>query len=105
MSSFWGTGTMFYGHSDSSPRGESHVATEWITLMWFPIIPLGSYRIWPAGYGTEYSLFPPGISQTMSYEKVKVKFHGRQALKTFLIGGLPFWIMIVSAFISSLKKP
>lgn len=36
---------MFYGRALKEPDG-SYVVTEWITLLWLPILPLGSKRIW-----------------------------------------------------------
>ena len=39
-----GTGTMWYGNAAPGPDG-SYVVTEWITVLWVPIIPLGSRRI------------------------------------------------------------
>lgn len=86
MSSIWGTGTMFYGDTDPHPRERSYVTTEWITIFFIPILPLRSYRIWTLAEDTEYSWFPPGITQTMEYEKVRVKFQWRQVMKTFLWG-------------------
>ncbi len=39
-----GTGTMWYGRA--LPRDDgSVVVTEWITLVWLPLLPLGSKRI------------------------------------------------------------
>jgi len=39
-----GTGTMWYGHALQAPDG-SYVVTEWITLFWVPLVPLGSRRV------------------------------------------------------------
>lgn len=38
-----GTGTMWYGKAQQGEDG-SVVVTEWITLLWLPLIPLGSKR-------------------------------------------------------------
>ena len=48
-SSINGIGTMWYGHALEDEDG-SYVVTEWITVVWIPLIPLGSKRV---------SLVPP----------------------------------------------
>lgn len=42
-----GIGTTWYGHALEEPDG-SYVVTEWVILLFIPIIPLGSKRIWAA---------------------------------------------------------
>ena len=41
-----GCGTKFYGERDYMPDG-TFVTTEWITILYLPIVPLRSYRIKP----------------------------------------------------------
>ena len=48
-SSFNGTGTKYYGHALPLSDG-SYVVTEWITLLWIPLIPLRSKRVWHVNY-------------------------------------------------------
>jgi hypothetical protein len=45
-SSFNGIGTTWHGSALKKPDG-SYVVTEWFTILWVPIIPLGSKRVWP----------------------------------------------------------
>jgi hypothetical protein len=40
-----GIGTTIYGKRDVNPADGSYIATKWFTLIYFPIIPLGSYRV------------------------------------------------------------
>lgn len=40
---------MFYGRALKEPDG-SYVVTEWVTLLWLPILPLGSKRVWFESY-------------------------------------------------------
>ena len=44
-SSINGFGTMYYGKANPQPDG-SVVRTEWITALYVPLVPLGSYRVW-----------------------------------------------------------
>ncbi len=94
MSSFWGTGTIFYGEDDFDPRDGSYITTEWITAICIPLIPLVSYRIWKSSEETKFHVFPLGFSKTMEYKKVKVKFNWRQVLKTYI------WAVLVWIFIA-----
>jgi hypothetical protein len=45
MLSFNGFGTKIYGKRDVDPMDGSYVVTKWIVALFFPIIPLGSYRV------------------------------------------------------------
>ena len=42
--SFYGTGTMLYGHRNYHPDG-SFITTKWLTLFYLPLLPVASYRI------------------------------------------------------------
>jgi len=64
-SSFNGTGTSWYGSALPGKDG-SVVVTEWITLLWMPLIPLGSKRVlfesdqtkWYTGHSLRYRVQP-----------------------------------------------
>ena len=43
--SFNGIGIVFHGKRQVEPDG-SYVATKWIAFAYFPLFPLGSYRVW-----------------------------------------------------------
>lgn len=61
-----GCGTKFYGKRDNGPDG-SYVTTEWITLVYLPLIPLRSFRVRPTGKGTNAIIYN---SQEFSVQKV-----------------------------------
>jgi len=48
VSTINGIGTAYLGESDVRKDG-SYVVTKWITVV-LPLIPLGSYRIWPESH-------------------------------------------------------
>jgi len=45
---FNGFGTAYYGKRDLANDG-SYVTTVWVTALWIPLVPLGSYRVLPVG--------------------------------------------------------
>jgi|SRR5450432_2343367 len=45
MFRFNGIGTTIYGKREVNPEDGSYIVTKWFTLVYFPIIPLGSYRV------------------------------------------------------------
>jgi hypothetical protein len=47
-STFNGCGTRYYGERDRLEDG-SYITTLWISFVWFPVVPLASYRIIPTG--------------------------------------------------------
>lgn len=50
MSTANGIGTRFFGRSELRRDG-SYLATKWFCLV-IPLIPLGSYRLWPEGHAS-----------------------------------------------------
>jgi hypothetical protein len=45
MFTFNGIGTTIYGKREVNPDDGSYIVTKWFTVLYFPIIPLGSYRV------------------------------------------------------------
>ena len=45
MFRFNGIGTTIYGKREVNPEDGSYIVTKWFTVLYFPIIPLGSYRV------------------------------------------------------------
>jgi hypothetical protein len=41
-----GCGTRYYGKRDKADDG-SYVTSEWITFLYFPLVPIRSFRVWP----------------------------------------------------------
>lgn len=46
-----GIGTKYYGRREAGSDG-SYVTTEWIVLLYLPLIPIGSFRVCPTGKST-----------------------------------------------------
>lgn len=107
-----GIGTRLYGSSDRQGNG-SYVATKWLVFLYFPIFPLGTYRVYPE-YKIEkevkkmpknvvmqmnerrvedikYSLF--GSEQTIKLQRVRLNW--KQILVTYLIGSLMVGIFLL----------
>lgn len=55
---YWvgGVGSTYYGRTDYDRDG-SFVTTEWLILVWIPIIPVGSYRVWPKIEKRDYFVY------------------------------------------------
>ena len=78
MFTFNGTGTMLYGKRDKQPDG-SYIATKWLVLFYLPVLPLGSYRVWPGT--TELRLLGTNTSLTLE----AAPFSWRQVLNCYLV--------------------
>jgi hypothetical protein len=52
----YGCGTRAFGDRDYDPETGTYVVTHWFTLLYLPIIPLGSYRVANAANGGWYCL-------------------------------------------------
>jgi hypothetical protein len=55
-----GIGTKFYGIRDVR-EDNSYITTEWITILYVPIIPIRSFRVRPSSAPDHYQPFPVGI--------------------------------------------
>jgi len=84
MFSYWGTGIRLYGSRDKDPNDGSYIATKWITIFFFPIIPLGSYRVWKIDEKINAS--PVWVHTKKEFRMVQVKWNWKQILKTYLVG-------------------
>lgn len=84
--SFNGIGTTWYGSALEKPDG-SYVVTEWFTILWVPIIPLGSKRVWPT-QGNNYLVKP-------------VRLHKPHLIKGY---AATFLISILLAYLNSGKS-
>ena len=85
-----GFGTRYYGKRDLAADG-SYITTLWITGLYVPIFPLGSYRVKPVGQGTNYV-----VHRSQSYQVVKVPLCWEQVWHVYMIGA-PI-LLIVGGF-------
>jgi hypothetical protein len=74
-----GCGTRFYGQRDHGADG-SYVTTEWITLVFVPLIPIRSFRVLPVGKGTNYV-----IHSSQNYQTMRVPLHWPQVRNIYFI--------------------
>lgn len=76
-----GCGTKYYGKRDQGPDG-SYVTTEWVTLVYLPLIPLRSFRVCPTGKGTNAILF-----NSQQFVAQKVPLNKRQVRNAYAVTG------------------
>lgn len=84
--SFQGCGTKFYGKKAEALDG-SYITTEWLTLLHFPLIPLGSFRVLPYhSPHTHFHLSPDeiGIKVTQEFLTTSIPLDGKQVLNIYL---------------------
>ena len=88
-----GFGTNLYGHN-TLPDG-SYIATKWITILFLPIWPLGSYRVKKIGArSVTFDLMSRGKHQSQP-----VFLNVRQVVTTYIIS-IPLWALLVFAIVS-----
>lgn len=81
-----GIGTKWYGKALPASDG-SYVVTEWVTLVYLPVIPLGSKRvIWDNGANSE-NVAKPWYSRSSGtfYRTVKVPMYWPHVFKAYAI--------------------
>ena len=75
-----GFGTRYYGKRELAEDG-SYITTLWITGLYVPILPLGSYRVRPVGQGSNYV-----VHRSQNYQVVKVPLCWEQVWHVYMIG-------------------
>lgn len=94
---FNGCGTTFYGKRDIGPDG-SYVCTEWITLVWVPLIPLRSFRVLPTKDGTNLIVW-----HSQSYQTMKVPLSWPQIRNIYGFFTIPIAVLVICLNWSDLK--
>ena len=95
MSTINGFGTTYIGQAEVKPDG-SYIRTKWFCMV-FPLIPLGSYRIWPES-SSSYAL---GMYSTATFRAKPVGMYWPHVFK-FYGGYFAFYLFILIAdFIST----
>ena len=93
-----GIGTAFYGKRDFKPDG-SYVTTEWLILIWIPVLPLKSLRVLYLGKG-ELGIFT--ISSTCYSVVASLPLDKKQILSIYaymaLVLGLYLIVVVSSSF-------
>lgn len=104
MQTLNGIGTKLYGKTEMDPDG-SYVATEWFVILYLPIFPLGSYRVWPemnsidmsretvmVQEGEKVTYTPLGTKQ--QYRRLRVNRHWKQIIATYKVGFIFFMLFL-----------
>lgn len=92
----FGFGTVLYGSREKNPNDKSYITTGWIILLYFPIIPLRSYRVI---LGKQSGI--AGYAQVQYESMVRVPLNTKQVINTYLLWYLSslsivlfFWLLI-----------
>ncbi|MFA5126956.1 MAG: hypothetical protein WC465_03090 [Patescibacteria group bacterium] len=84
-----GFGTTLLGKTKVDKSDNSYVATEWVTALFFPVVPIRAYRVirtersksfWTGGF-PEYQMTPVVLDR-------------KQIVKTYLVWWLPVIVII-----------
>ena len=79
-----GIGTIYYGHRDELPDS-SYIPTRWFVLLYLPIFPLGSFRVWEEKTKHDPFVFAGTISSSESLMVRAVDLNWTQVLLTYLV--------------------
>jgi hypothetical protein len=92
-----GFGTKFYGKREQAADG-SYVTTKWVTALYVPLVPVGSYRVLPVGQGTNW-----GIHRSQNYQVMPVPLCWDQVWNIYMIAA-PILILLSWFVWSEVKK-
>jgi hypothetical protein len=85
---FNGCGTSFYGKRYPAQDG-SYVTTKWVTGLWVPLLPLGSYRVRPTGKGTNAVVY-----HSLNFQTVRVPLCWPQVRNVYIFAA-PILALII----------
>jgi hypothetical protein len=92
-----GFGTKYYGKREKAGDG-SYITTMWITALYIPVLPVGSYRVKPVGEGTNYV-----VHRSQSYQVARVPLCWEQIWHVYMIGA-PILLLVGGFAWSEMKK-
>lgn len=102
MYTVMGVGTTLIGKREVEADG-SYIATKWFVFIFFPIIPLGSYRVWRGE--TTASVIPfVSVGATTQYRMVQVPLSRKQIIETYLGIFLTVVGVIVASILAVLES-
>jgi hypothetical protein len=97
MFRFNGIGTTIYGKREVDPADGSYITTKWFTVLFFPLVPLGSYRV----IKVKQSFF----AGHAKYQMRDAPLSARQIIFTYLAWwSIPAALLVV-ALIGAVLKP
>ena len=76
---FNGIGTKFFGKSDEQLDG-SYTATEWLVFLYFPLIPIRSFRLRPVSGGT-YAV----VYASQKFQAQRIPLQWKQVRSMYLL--------------------
>ena len=86
----FGFGTILYGSREKNADDKSYTTTRWFTLLYFPIIPLGSYKVI---LGKQTGIV---VGAQVKYESIQpIKLNTKQVINTYLLWYIPVLVIIV----------
>lgn len=92
MFRFNGIGTTIIGKKDFDPTDRSYTTTKWFTVLFIPVVPLGSYRVIRVDKGATAKWWQPvGDPQ---YQMQLIAFETGQAVRTFLTWSIPVAVIL-----------
>ncbi|MGB3691413.1 MAG: hypothetical protein WBG70_07370 [Spirulinaceae cyanobacterium] len=91
-----GIGTNFYGKREFNQDG-SYVTTEWIIFIFFPIVPLRSFRVFPRRITEKFLFFPVD-----KYRVLKVPISWKQVKNTYIVGILSLLAIVAVPLVTAI---
>jgi hypothetical protein len=88
---------MYYGKRYPAEDG-SYVTTLWVTAVYVPLIPLGSYRVLPVGKGTNII-----VHSSQTYQSMRVPLCWPQVRNVFIWLG-PIVLLILYLYASDIRQ-
>jgi hypothetical protein len=83
-SSLNGTGTHLYGDRERDIGG-TYITTKWVVILWVPIIPLSSWRVYPMGEGQVDYIIGEASRTSQGFQANRVPLNWKQVLNVYAV--------------------
>lgn len=95
-----GTGTRFYGEREKDIGG-TYITTKWIVVLWVPLLPLSSWRVYPLGAEQVQYIIEESSGTSQALQAVRVPLNWRQVANVYAVvacGLVPAWFVLHRVF-------
>ena len=95
-----GTGTHFYGERDKDIGG-TYTTTKWVVLLWIPLLPLSSWRVYPVGAENVDYIIDESSRTSQALQATRVPLNLRQVLNVYAAAAcvlVPLWYVLHHLF-------
>jgi len=95
-----GTGTRFYGEREKEIGG-TYITTKWAVVLWVPLLPLSSWRVYPLGAEQVAYIIEESSGTSQALQATRVPLNWKQVIDVYAVTAcalVPAWFVLHRMF-------